>query len=255
MPFTKLTELTNLIADLPDLPNDTMTSTQLKQYWDSSPEELRVALNKLMDELQATTSASNLGAKTITGISGGTVQALLENLKAYIDNLKVYVDAHKNDKANPHQVTADQLNVYTKEELAPYLQGGETFIKYEVFTIVSSNNGDGTFNYKDRFDQLHTGEVTEEGYQVFTLREGNYTIGENRINAIVGDVLHRSVASGGLQEISPTEVALTIPEGDNAEITFQYFGRVGIAGEHNLIVGPDRPPVLDSKTVWFQVVG
>lgn len=248
MPFTKTNLLTKLIANLPDQPNDTMTSTQLKQYWDSSPEELRLALNKLIDELQATTSAGNLGAKVITGIEGSTIQALIENLKAY-------VDLHKGDKSNPHSVTADQLNVYTKPELAPYLQGGETFIKYEVFTITSSNNGDGTFDYKDRFDVSHIGQITGEGYQVFTLREGNYVTGENRISAIVGDVLHRSVASGGLSEISPTEIALTIPEGNDAEITIQYFGRVGIAGEHNLIVGPDKPLVTDSKTVWFKVVG
>lgn len=248
MPFTKTDLLTKLIANLPDQPNDTMTSTQLKQYWDSSPEELRLALNKLIDELQAVSSAGNLGANSITGLTGSTIQALIENLK-------VYVDVHKSDKSNPHSVTADQLNVYTKPELAPFLQGGETFIKYEVFTIVSSNNGDGTFSYKDRFEIEHIGNVTEEGHQIFTLLEGNYATGENRISAIIGDVLHRSVASGGLIEKSPTEVALTIPEGNNAEITIQYFGRVGIAGEHNLIVGPDKPPVTDSKTVWFEVVG
>lgn len=248
MPFSKLDRLTSLIADLPDQPNDTMTSTQLKQYWDSSPEELRVALNKLVDELQATTAAGNLGAKSVTGLTGATVQVLMESLKAYID-------VHKNSKGNVHGLTAEDLNVYTKPELAPFLQGGETFIKYEVFVIVNNNNGDGTFTYKDRFDRLHTGTVTEEGHQVFTLQEGNYVTGENRINAIVGDVLHRSVASGGLREVSPTEIALTIPEGNDSEITIQYFGRVGIAGEHNLIVGPDRPPVTDSKTVWFKVVG
>lgn len=246
MSFPRLDGYSKLISQLPDQPNDTMTSAQLKQYWDSSPEEARIALNRLAAALEASTSAGNLGAKSIEGLDGATVQAL-------INSLKEYIDSHKNNKENPHKVTAEQLNVYTKKELAPFLQGGETFIKEEVFVITSSNNGDGTFTYTDKNKLSHTGILTDEGYQIFTLLEGKYKPGENRIDAFIDDVLRRSVASGGLAEISPTEVALTIPEGSGREITFKYFGRIGIAGEHNLVVGPDKPPVGDGKTVWFKV--
>lgn len=246
MPLTKLDGYKNLIANLPDQPNDTMTSAELKKYWDSSPEEARLALNRLIDELQANTAAGNLGASNIPGLTGTTIQSILGSLKEFIDN-------HKSDKNNPHDVTAAQLDVYTKKELAPFLQGGETFIKEEVFIITSSNNGDGTFTYTDKNQISHNGTLTDEGYQIFTLLEGKYKVGENRIDAYIDDVLRRSVASGGLAEISPTEVALTIPEGTGREITFKYFGRIGIAGEHNLVVGPDKPPVGDGKTVWFKV--
>ncbi|MEK5175081.1 hypothetical protein NST63_17940 [Heyndrickxia sp. FSL W8-0496] len=246
MPFTKMNEFKNLIAKLPDVPNGTMTSAELKKYWDSSPEELRAHYNKLVDELQASTASMNIGAAEIEGLDGSNLQEILTSLKAFID-------AHKNDKKNPHGVTAAQLDVYTKQELAPFLQGGETFIKEEVFIITSSNNGDGTFTYTDKNQISHNGTLTDEGYQIFTLLEGKYKVGENRIDAYIDDVLRRSVASGGLAEISPTEVALTIPEGTGREITFKYFGRIGIAGEHNLVVGPDKPPVGDGKTVWFKV--
>jgi hypothetical protein len=42
----------------------------------------------------------------------------------------------------------------------------------------------------------------------------------------------RSAASGGLVEASETSVQLTTPQGIGAEITFKYFERIGITGEH-----------------------
>jgi hypothetical protein len=247
MAFTKLNGFTSLISNLPDVPGGTMTSLELKQYFDNSPEEVRVALNNLIEELQTSTAAGSIGADTVAGLSGATIQTLIESLKNYIDT-------HKNSKNNPHGVTAAQLNVYTKNELAPYLQGGDTLIRYEVFTIVSSNNGDGTFSYKDKNNTMYTGALTAEGYQVFSFKKGVYDMGLNRVECLVGDTLHRSVESGGLQEVSNTKVALTIPEGNGAEITFKYFERIGITGEHNLVVGNVQPPTSGGNTVWFKVV-
>lgn len=50
----KIAAFQNVIASLPDKPNANsgMTSEQLKSYFDSSPEELRVALNNLIDQAQ-----------------------------------------------------------------------------------------------------------------------------------------------------------------------------------------------------------
>lgn len=247
MPFTKLEKFSKLIADLPDHPNENMTSTELKQYWDSSPEELRTVLNLLIDELESPTGSSNVGVSPITGLTGGKLQDLLVSFKNY-------VDTHKNDKNNPHGVTAKQLNVYTKDELAPYLQGGDTIIREEVFVIVNSNNGDGTFNYKDANSIEHEGQLTAEGYQIFDFKQGRYDLGLNRVECVVGDTLRRSVISGGLMEISNTSIALTMPEGNGAEITFKYFERIGISGEANLVVGEVEPPFSTGNTVWFKVV-
>lgn len=246
MSFEKLQSFSKLIANLPDAPNDTMTSTELKQYWDSSPEELRQAFNKLIDDLESQ-GGSSLGAD-VQGISGSTVTEVLEGFKEYVDE-------HKNNANNPHNVTAAQLNVYTKNELAPFLQGGETYIQYEVFTIVTTNNGNGTFTYKDENNVEYFGNVTEEGYQTFTLRKGDYVTNANRVEAFVNDVLHRSVASGGLAEIDPVTVALTSPEGVGSEITIKYFGRIGLSGEHNIMIGEDMPPISESPTLWMKVIG
>lgn len=247
MPFTKLEGFTKLIADLPDHPNENMTSTELKQYWDNSPEEMRLALNQLIDELGGSGAASNIGVTPPNGLTGTKLQELLVNLKTYIDT-------HKDNRNNPHGVTAQQLNVYTKDELAPYLQGGDTIIREEVFIIINSNSGDGTFSYKDTGNNQFTGQITDEGFQVFEFKKGRYDLGLNRVECVVGDTLRRSVTSGGLLEISNTSVALTTPEGNGAEITFKYFERIGITGEHNLVIGDIQPPSSSGNTVWFKVV-
>lgn len=247
MPLTKLNGFLKKIGDLPDKPTPgSMSAADLKAYFDSSPEELRLALNKLIDELEAT-GASNIGTSPIAGLAGTKVQDLLSSLKTY-------VDGHMNNASNPHNVTAAQINTYTKDELAPYLQGGDTLIKYEVFTIVTSNNGNGTFFYNDTNSVQRTGTVTAEGYQTFTLLNGQYGIGANRIECTINDTLQRSVASGGLVEVDSTHVTLTSPEGAGAEITFKYFERIGITGEHNIVLGTVIPPISDGNTMWFKVV-
>ena len=50
---------TRRLADLPDQPN--MQAAELKTYFDSSPEELRQALNRLCDALGEFSAAAKLG--------------------------------------------------------------------------------------------------------------------------------------------------------------------------------------------------
>lgn len=76
------------ISDLPDKPNATagLTADQLKEYFDSSPEELRVAFNTAMALLESITpgasGSESIGSATIPGISGNTVYAQIANLLA-----------------------------------------------------------------------------------------------------------------------------------------------------------------------------
>lgn len=162
--------------------------------------------------------------------------------------------------------TDHDVRYYTKSQLDPMLRSGDTRIREETFIIVNSNLGNGTFTYKDDTDTVQIGEITDEGHQVFTLLKGNYKLNENRITAIVGDTLHRSVGSGGLREIDPTHIALTAPEGSGAEVSFHYFEQIGISGEHYITheigqsdevaglmyVGTEPPP--GGKAFWCKVV-
>lgn len=203
--------------------------------------EVITSLNQLFG---SSDGANLVQASAISGLSGSTVQALL-------NSLKLFVDAHINNKNNPHAVTPAQLNVYTKQEIDPYLRGGDTIIREETFTIKSSNNNDGTFTYTNSGNVDIIGNLDANGGQIFTFVTGKYELGSNRVDAIVNDTLHRSVSSGGLLEIDDSHVCLTSPEGNGSEITFRYFERIGITGSGLTVISPNRP---SSSMVWFKVV-
>lgn len=182
---------------------------------------------------------SHIG-KMIKAITGNVTwhQAPLSNIKTLFETLT----SHTSNKNNPHKVEADQINVYTKDELLPFLISGDTEIQYDVFTIVNADNGDGTFSYTVDGDSI-SGELTEEGYQKFILRNGMYKVGADRIEAWVNDTLHRSVASGGLIEVGldntdSYQIILSMPIGNGSEVTFKYYERIGMAGKHAIAHAP-----------------
>jgi hypothetical protein len=87
MAFQKLLSFSKTVSDLADKP--ALTPTALKAQFDSSPNELKDAFNTLIDALKLTTSgdsgAKNIGATTISGLTGNDVQTILEGLKSYAD--------------------------------------------------------------------------------------------------------------------------------------------------------------------------
>lgn len=90
MPFKKLPQFTKKVADLPDTPNNQLTAQEVKEYFDAAPNEVRVALNALVDALQSETigdsGAKNIGVTPLSGGSPDNVQEVLEWLKTQLDN-------------------------------------------------------------------------------------------------------------------------------------------------------------------------
>ena len=84
----KITAFQKLVASLADHPSLGSTAL-LKQWFDSSTEEVRVALNGVIDDLIATTPGSSgadqIGSATITGVTGNTVYAQLVDLKVQLN--------------------------------------------------------------------------------------------------------------------------------------------------------------------------
>mgnify|MGYP001171380483 CR=1 FL=1 len=140
-----------------------------------------------------------------------------------------------------------------REELEPYLQSGDTLVHYDVFVILESNRGDGTFSYYDKSGEEYIGELDEEGRPIFEL-SASYSPGNNHIEAYIDDTLHRSPASGGLIEIDETHVMLDEPKENGTEITFRYFQRVGMAEEYSVSFGRNTPRPSTGGTIWFKVV-
>lgn len=141
----------------------------------------------------------------------------------------------------------------TRDELAPYLQGGDTQVRVDIFKIISGNNGNGTYTYTlNGVEQV--GSLDNEGRQILVL-SGSYDMGVNHIEALIDDTLHRSSASGGLVEIDGNTIKLTDVLASGQEVTVKYYERIGIAGEHNVVVGEQKPPPTRGATLWFKVVG
>ena len=78
----KIQTFTHKISDLPDQPN--MQPEELKAHFDSSPEELRQALNALCDALAAQTAAADIGFAQTAGVPETTVQKAIENVQSQV---------------------------------------------------------------------------------------------------------------------------------------------------------------------------
>lgn len=78
---------TKRLADLPDQPN--MQAAELKTYFDSSPEELRQALNRLCDALGEFSAATKLGYTASAGVPAQTVQDAIENVQKQVRDASV----------------------------------------------------------------------------------------------------------------------------------------------------------------------
>jgi hypothetical protein len=233
--------------------------------------------------------ADFIGATEVTGITGATVQAILKDLGAKLvadvnamvahkisgDHDERYyleheMDALVNDLAGLGRTTetikenrtmindlevrkADRDETYTRQVLDQYLKGGDTNIIEEVYIIVTTDNGDGTFTYRDSEETEFQGELGPSGEQTFQLIKGTYEPGLNRIELLINDALRRSVASGGIVEGDGTFVTLVDPEGVESEITIKYYMRLGLAGEFNVRYGSEMPPLL-TNTMWFKLI-
>ena len=79
----KITGWAQPIGSLDDKPK--LTAAALKAAFDSNSNELKPALNGMIDDLTAPTGAGEIGVSPVEGVSGTTVQAMLAALKALID--------------------------------------------------------------------------------------------------------------------------------------------------------------------------
>ena len=285
--LTKSVVVVDNISNLP--PKPLISAALLQGLFDKSVADDKTFANALIDELQNetlnTSGSFGIGHNSPTIVAKNVGDALIEvvgnvntldtryytetELNAGQLDTRYYTETELNvgqldtryyteaetgtifaTKAE-NALKANTTDVYSKADLDPFLRGGDTLIKYEVFTIVNSNLGNGTFSYLNKNAVTVIGTLDGSGNQVFTLIEGNYLIGQNRINMTINDTLQRSVASGGLLEVDATHIALTSPEGAGAELTIQYFERIGIVGTGLIVQGTVKPP---SEFFWYKEV-
>jgi hypothetical protein len=172
------------------------------------------------------------------------------DVDSFISNLQTQVTTNtSNITTLQNQMTTHTHDdrYYTKSQVDGIGRGGDTKRHSEVFTIQSIDTPNNNFVYTDKDGNAYTSTLTPEGYQTFTLQKGTYIVGANMLDCWVNDTLYRSAESGGIREDSETSVTLTAPEGAGAEITFVYFEKVGLMGDHAMshtAIGSDPIPGL-----------
>ena len=80
----KVNEWSQAVSSLDDKPK--MSATDLKAAFDSNTNQLKPAINGIIDDLISKDGASNIGLTAIDNIDGQTVQAVLESLSAFAKN-------------------------------------------------------------------------------------------------------------------------------------------------------------------------
>lgn len=148
----KITTWTNPIVNEADRPQ--RSAADMKAIFDSNSNQLKTALNNLIDALTAS-GAGDIGAK-VEGMAGNNVQALIAELKGLIDAIEEYTDSLKtpNGAAN----VGAEVSGITGDNIAAVLTAlktlcdrvdttgdGDLFLKndgtYGLPTVGSAANG------------------------------------------------------------------------------------------------------------------
>lgn len=167
----KITAFLKKVVDLTDTPSENMSPADIKAWFDSSPEELRVKINAIVDDLTSTATgnsgANNIGVETISGLTGNDVQTLLSALKTITDN--------KTDKTGNHAGTWQGVNL---GEASEPINGGRIDVLTSVVADIAINikalgvKGDGT----DETSAIQSAIGSLSSSSVLLIPEGTYLI-------------------------------------------------------------------------------
>ncbi len=214
---------TKRLADLPDQPN--MQAAELKTYFDSSPEELRQALNRLCDALGEFSAAAKLGYTASAGVPAQTVQDAIENVQKQVRDASVgklpsgCVDGDKLAQDVRNRLTAiehaaeSETNARTAADAD--LQSDMNTVKTTLTVKTACNFG------------TYTGDGTEKrtislGYHpkaVLVFREGCYTgyssaiyggLAAEDVPLMYGDSIGLGVTDDGFQLLNSRNCALNL---------------------------------------------
>lgn len=199
---------TKRLADLPDQPN--MQAAELKTYFDSSPEELRQALNRLCDALGEFSAAAKLGYTASAGVPAQTVQDAIENVQKQVRDASVgklpsgCVDGDKLAQDVRNRFTAIENSVQTEAAtrsnmdatLQQSLEQAGQVLTCKAEITASHYIGDGQVNREIKL-----------GYRpkaVLLFREGYYTS--------YGNAMYGGLATDGSPVMYGERIALGITD-------------------------------------------
>lgn len=128
----------------------------------------------------------------------------------------------------------------------------DTRLVTEVYTIVNPDEGDGHFSCENEAGETRHFPLTDDGYPVFYLEKGSYQMLRNQVTVTIDDCLHRSVASGGVIELSETRIQLNEQLKAGQEITIMYSNVVRIGNPYpRIFINDNEPDVAEVGDIWI----
>lgn len=121
MPLQPMDKFTFNHSDQQDALYSVYTATQIKALFDSRWEELRTALNLLINALSSTEGASDIGTNTIQDLDGTTIQAMLQSIR---DKLKSKTDG----SSGADYVNATAIQGLNGETVQSILKSLKTYV-------------------------------------------------------------------------------------------------------------------------------
>jgi hypothetical protein len=207
----KITQFVKRHVDLADRPNVTMTSAELKAWFDNSPEELRVMLNAVIDDLLATldgaSGADNIGSTAITDLDGTTVQTIMESLR---NKLKSIVDG----TSGADFVNATAISGITGatvqallESLKAYTETKDAAQTSALTTHKSSSDHDGRYFPKAEIQAITDGASGADKTGATQVATGSGTTVQTILEWLYQEIIN--VTLGQIQDGSLTDVKLS----------------------------------------------
>lgn len=128
MPFQKMQDFTFKHSEQQDAIYTEYTAQQIKALFDSQGAELRIALNLLIDALNSTEGASNIGTQSIQDVDGETIQQMLKSIR---DKLKAKADG----SSGADYINATAIEGLTGETVQSLLEALKTFVDNTKTTL------------------------------------------------------------------------------------------------------------------------
>lgn len=128
----------------------------------------------------------------------------------------------------------------------------DTKLVTEVYTIISPDEGDGNFSCENEDGETRHYPLTDDGYPVFYLEKGSYQMLRNQVSITIDDCLLRTLASGGIEELSETRVQLNEQVKAGQKITIQYSNLVRVGNPYpRVFINDEEPDVAEVGDLWI----
>lgn len=125
----------------------------------------------------------------------------------------------------------------------------------EAFTILTTDNGDGTFTYVNDQGQQRKKPLTQVGF-VFELDKGSYLMGRGYLEVYIDNILYRSVLNGGLTEISERKFRVNekLTEGQVVNVKYIEWLRIGNPYPR-FFLNDEEPEGAEIGDIWIDPNG